>query len=150
MIKGDKFHIDETLIKNKILIFIDDIKITGTHERIIVKMLDDFDIQNHCYMLYFAELTDPDISPKTENYLNHFFVKDLKHLQAIIEQNDFVFNTRIVKYILNSNHEACKLFIQTQNQPFINKLYYNALGNEYNKFSEYSANLMYIENLITE
>lgn len=150
MIKGDKFHIDETLIKNKILIFIDDIKITGTHERIIVKMLDDFDIQNHCYMLYFAELTDPAICPKTENYLNHFFVKDITDLQAIINQNDFVFNTRIVKYILNSNHDACKQFIQQQQPSFINKLYYNALGNEYYKFSEYSANLLFIENLITE
>ena len=39
LIKGDKFHIDEALLENKILIFLDDIKITGTHERIIIKML---------------------------------------------------------------------------------------------------------------
>ena len=150
LIKGDKFHIDEALLKNKILIFLDDIKITGTHERIIIKMLDDFDIHNHCYMLYFAELTDPSICPKTENYLNHFYVKEISDLQSIINHDDFEFNTRIVKYILNSNHEACHQFLQNQSQSFINKLYYKALGNEYYKFPEYFTNLKAIEKLVSE
>lgn len=150
LIKGDRFHIDEAMLKNKILIFIDDIKITGTHERIIIKMLDDFGIQNHCYMLYFAELTDPAICPKTENYLNHFFVKEISDLQSVIDQDDFEFNTRIVKYILNSNHNACRSFLTKQKQPFINTLYYKALGNEYYKFPEYTANLQAIEALVSE
>lgn len=149
LIKGDKFHIDEALLHNKILIFLDDIKITGTHERIIIKMLDDFDIQNHCYMLYFAELTDPAICPKTENYLNHFFVKELYDLQSIINQDDFEFNTRIVKYILNSNHNACRIFLKNQKQLFINTLYYKALGNEYYKFPEYTVNLLLIEEMVS-
>lgn len=150
LIKGDKFHIDEALLKNKILIFLDDIKITGTHERIIIKMLDDFDIHNHCYMLYFAELTDPSICPKTENYLNHFYVKEISDLQSIINHDDFEFNTRIVKYILNSNHEACHKFLQNQSKSFINELYYKALGNEYYKFPEYFTNLKAIEKLVSE
>ena len=150
LIKGDKFHIDEALLKNKILIFLDDIKITGTHERIIIKMLDDFNIQNHCYMLYFAELTDPGICPKTENYLNHFFVKEISDLNSIISQDDFEFNTRIVKYILNSKHETCRRFLQSQSQSFINELYFNALGNEYYKFPEYLANLLEIKALLSD
>lgn len=150
LIKGDKFHIDEALLKNKILIFLDDIKITGTHERIIIKMLDDFNIHNHCYMLYFAELTDPDICPKTENYLNHFFVKGISDLQSIINQDDFEFNTRIIKYILNSDHEQCRQFLKNQKQSFINELYYKSLGNEYYKFAEYRTNLLTIHELITE
>lgn len=150
LIKGDKFHIDEALLKNKMLIFLDDIKITGTHERIIIRMLDDFNIHNHCYMLYFAELTDPAICPKTENYLNHFFVKDLSDLHSIVNQDDFEFNTRIVKYILNSNPEACRRFLENQNKSFINKLYYKALGNEYYKFKEYSVNLLAIEKLVSD
>jgi hypothetical protein len=149
LIKGDKFHIDEVHLKNKILIFIDDIKITGTHERIIIKMLDDFDIHNHCYMLYFAELNDPTISPKTENYLNHFFVKELSDLQPIIDSSDFSFNTRIIKYILNSKKEKCLHFLQKQNNSFLKGLYFNALGNEYYKFQEYLGNLKTIELLIS-
>ena len=148
LIKGDKFHIDEAFLKDKILIFIDDIKITGTHERIIIKMLDDFNVQNHCYMLYFAELTDPAICPKTENYLNHFYVKDISDLTSITNQDDFKFNTRIVKYILNCDHDKCLQFLKKQNQTFINTLYFNALGNEYYKFNEYKTNLLAIEKLV--
>ena len=150
LIKGDKFHIDKTLLKNKILIFLDDIKITGTHERIILKMLDDFDIQNHCYMLYFAELTDPAICPKTENVLNHFFVKDISDLHELVNRDDFEFNTRIVKYILNSNPEKCQKFLKSQSKSFIYKLFYKALGNEYYKFSEYTTNLLAIEELVAD
>jgi len=150
LIKGDKFHIDEALLKNKILIFLDDIKITGTHERIIIKMLDDYNIQNHCYMLYFAELTDPSICPKTENYLNHYFVKSVSDLYSIINREDFEFNTRIVKYILNSKEEDCRQFLRKQSKSFINKLYYKALGNEYYKFPEYTVNLRAIEELVSE
>jgi hypothetical protein len=145
LIKGDKFHIDEAMLKNKILIFLDDIKITGTHERIIIKMLDDYTLHNYCYMLYFAEITDPAICPKTENYLNHYFVREISDLQSIIDNPDFEFNTRIVKYILNYNHDACRLFLRKQNNSFLTKLYNNALGNEYYKFTEYMNNLIAIE-----
>lgn len=148
LIKGDKFHIDAALLKNKILIFLDDIKITGTHERIIVKMLDDFDIQNHCYMLYYAELSDDSICPRVENFLNHKYVKNISDLDSIVNQSDFKFNTRIVKYILNSNHSECKEFLSKQTSAFIEKLYFNALGNEYYKFPEYMTNLLEIENLV--
>lgn len=148
LIKGDKFHIDEVLLKNKTLIFLDDIKITGTHERIIIKMLDDFGIRNHSYMLYYAELSDNSISPKIENYLNHFFVKKISDLESIVKSDDFEFNTRIVKYILNSNNEECKLFLRNQSTKFITKLYFNALGNEYYKFPEYISNLFEIEKLL--
>lgn len=148
LIKGDKFHVDEVLLKGKTLIFIDDIKITGTHERIIVKMLDDFGIQNHCYMLYYAELSDSSICPKVENFLNHKYVKNISDLNSIVKQDDFKFNTRIVKYILNSNHENCVDFLKNQSKSFLSNLYNNALGNEYYKFPEYMSNLLEIEKLV--
>lgn len=149
LIKGDKFHVDKTNFKNKILIFLDDIKITGTHERIIVKMLDDFDIQNHCYMLYYAELSNYNISPSIENYLNHYFVKDVSDLSSIVIQDDFMFNTRIVKFILNSNHESCKEFVECQNISFLQQLFFLAIGNEYYKFPEYLPNLTMIKSKIS-
>jgi len=77
-------------------------------------------------------------------------VKSISDLYSIINQNDFEFNTRIVKYILNSNPEACRLFLQKQSQSFINELFYKALGNEYYKFPEYSTNLQAIETLVSE
>lgn len=148
LIKGDKFHIDKTFLENKVLIFIDDIKITGTHERIIINMLNGFDITNDCYMLYFAELKDPDINPKIENYLNQHFVKNLHDLEIVIKEETFEFNTRVVKFILNSEHFECISFLKKQSQEFIRDLFYLAIGNFYGQFNDYKRNLAYIQNLI--
>jgi hypothetical protein len=150
LISGDKFHVDKTFLEGKILVFIDDIKITGTHERIITKMLDDFDIQNKCFMLYLAELKNPDMNPRIENYLNHHFVNNLDKLHLIIKNNDFVFNTRVVKYILNSDHKECIQFLKKQNEQFIRDLFYLSIGNEYYKFDSYCTNLSYINKLVSE
>ena len=38
LIGNDSFHIDASFLKDKTLIFLDDIKITGSHERMILKM----------------------------------------------------------------------------------------------------------------
>ena len=97
LISGDSFHVDKVYIEGKQLLFLDDIKITGTHERIIIKMLNDAQINNDCYMLYFAELINSNISPKFENYLNNYFVKDLEKVNYIIRNENFIFNTRVVK-----------------------------------------------------
>ena len=42
LIGDDIFHIDKEFIQNKTLIFLDDIRITGSHERMISKMLDNY------------------------------------------------------------------------------------------------------------
>ena len=148
LIKGDRFHIDKTFLGDKTLIFIDDIKITGTHERIIVKMLDDFGIENDSLMLYLAELKNPNINPRFENYLNQYFVKNLSHLHHIIQHDSFRFNTRVVKYILNSPHDECKEFLALQSEPFVNELFFLAIGNSYGQFDDYKQNLLYIQNIV--
>ena len=148
LISGDKFHVDKAFLEGKILIFIDDIKITGTHERIIIKMLDDFNIQNKCYMLYLAELQNPEMNPRIENYLNHYFVSSLDKLDCLVNNGDFVFNTRVVKYILNSNHNECVHFLNKQSESFVRDLFYLSIGNAYNQFESYSQNLIYIQELM--
>lgn len=148
MIKGDKFHIDKSFLGDKTLIFLDDIKITGTHERIIVKMLDDFEIQNDCFMLYYADLKNPEINPRFENFLNQHFVKNLNDLDWIIKTDSFIFNTRVVKCILNSPNVDCVNFLKNQSNEFIKDLFYLAIGNDYGQFDEYKQNLLYIQEIV--
>jgi hypothetical protein len=149
MIKGDIFHIDKSFLENKILIFLDDIKITGTHERIIIKMLDNFDIQNDCFILYYANLNNSGINPRIENFLNHHFVKNLNDLDTIIKTDSFIFNTRVVKYILNSSKADCANFLRKQSFEFILELFFLAIGNNYAQFEEYQENILYIKKLVS-
>lgn len=148
LISGDTFHVDKAYIEGKRLLFLDDIKITGTHERIIIKMLNDAQISNDCYMLYFAELINSNISPKFENYLNNYFVKDLDKVDWIIKHEKFTFNTRVVKYILNANPEDFSTFISKQDSDFKSDILHRALGNEYFKFENYLRNIYMLMSII--
>jgi hypothetical protein len=148
LIKNDEFYVDQTFIGNKTLLLLDDIKITGTHEQIIINLLNKYKLFNTCYMLYFAELSNPKISPDIENKLNYAYVKSLDEIDTIIKNEDFRFNTRVVKYILNGESNCFDNFIAKQNKNFIEDLYYNAIGNEYFKFPVYHRNLCKIKSLI--
>jgi hypothetical protein len=148
LIGNDSFHIDAEFLKDKTLIFLDDIKITGSHERMISKMIKQYNLHNDIHMLYFAELANLDIHPNIENYLNYHDVKSIFDLDGIINGGYFCTNTRIVKYILNYDHDSFCLFIQNKSKAFINELYNMALGNSYHTMESYALNLNYIKNYL--
>ncbi|MDB5087556.1 MAG: hypothetical protein JWR09_1550 [Mucilaginibacter sp.] len=148
LIGNDSFHIDKQFLEGKTLIFLDDIKITGSHERMIMKMVTEYGLQNDLYMLYFAELVNKSIHPNIENLLNYHQVKTIFDLEPIIKSGSFIINTRIVKYILNYNFECFCIFIENQDNSFVNLLYDMALGNGYHTIDAYAKNLNFItENL---
>jgi len=148
LIGNDSFHIDKQFLEGKTLIFLDDIKITGSHERMIMKMVAEYGLQNDIYMLYFAELVNKSIHPNIENLLNYHQVKTIFDLEPIIKSGNFTINTRIVKYILNYNFECFCIFIENQDNSFVNLLYDMALGNGYHTIEAYAKNLNFItENL---
>ncbi|WP_448702413.1 phosphoribosyltransferase family protein [Mucilaginibacter sp. AW1-3] len=148
LIGNDSFHIDAQFLKGKTLIFLDDIKITGSHERMISKMIAQYNLHNDIHMLYFAELANPDIHPNIENYLNYFEVKSIFDLDAIINSGNFCINTRIVKYILNYEHDSVRVFLDNQTKAFISELYNMALGNSYHTMESYAVNLNYIKDYL--
>ncbi|SDP88118.1 PRTase ComF-like [Mucilaginibacter sp. OK268] len=148
LIGNDSFHIDKDFLQDKTLIFLDDIKITGSHERMIMKMVGEYGLSNDIFMLYFAELVNKNIHPNIENHLNYHQVKNIFDLDGIVKSNNFCINTRIVKYILNYDFESFCIFIQDQTFDFINLLYDMALGNGYHTIEAYELNLNFIkENL---
>jgi hypothetical protein len=146
LIGNDMFHIDAEFLKDKTLVFLDDIKITGSHERMISKMIKQYQLHNDIHMLYFAELTNTDIHPNIENYLNYHDVKSIFDLDSIINSGHFCINTRIVKYMLNYDHANFCLFLQNKSKAFVNQLYNMALGNSYHTMEGYAPNLNYIKN----
>lgn len=149
LIGNDHFHIDASFLKGKTLIFLDDIRITGSHERMINRMIGEFALTNDIYMLYFAELINTDIHPNIENYLNYFQVKSIFDLESIVNSGAFVMNTRFVKYLLNYEHQSFRVFLQNQSDAFTNTLYDMALGNGYHTMESYSENLTYIRQQLT-
>lgn len=140
-ITSDDFYIDKKLIENKILFLIDDIKITGSHQARIEKLLNSANFDGQVVFLFYAELIGQE-DPKIESYLNRKAIKDLKDINEIIREDEFIFNTRVVKFILQSNSADFLTFIRFQSKRFNETLLHYSIGNEYFKDPAFQINLL--------
>jgi hypothetical protein len=148
-ITSDDFHIDKDFIKGKVLFFIDDIIITGAHERRIESLLNTAGFDGVVLFLYYAEYQGED-SPAIENELNYAFMKNLSDMDYIIKNDGLIFNTRLVKFILNSPHYEFKKFIANQSYSFCSSLQTHIAGNEYHKIDEFKENYNQLKRFISE
>lgn len=150
IMKGDSFYCDFNFLKGNNCLFLDDIIITGSHEYGMDKMLTENDPNNEInrYFLYFGQLINEKTDPTIENYLNYYYVHDLLSLDKVIKNDEFLLNTRAVKYILIYNHDECVSFLNYQKLIFLETLYNSAIGNSYHLIPEYQKNLSYLKQLI--
>ena len=148
LIGKDKFYIDSHFVKGHTLLFLDDIRITGSHEKMILKMIDEFSLENKIHLLYFAELSNTDIHPNFENYLNYYSVKTLNDLHSIINSDRFLINTRIVKFILNNSETDFVDFLSLTSIEFKKLLYHMSIGNSYHEIEAYRPNVNILFGLI--
>ncbi len=148
LIKNDSFHIDTAFVKGKVLIFLDDVKITGSHERMIRNMAEKFNLNNRCEFVYFGALTNDKIHPDIENHLNYYNVKSLLDLDKIIKNENFLLNTRVVKYILCAPYREFRNFIIYQKYKLVCNIYHQAIGNSYHLIDDYKLNLGVIEAIV--
>lgn len=148
VISGDDFYIDEKYLEGKFVIFLDDIRITGAHERRVEKMIQSLSVEFEYMYIYFAELTAVTVDPKIENYLNFNFISSLLDIDWIIKNDKFLFNTRVVKYIVGANHQEFTNFIRYQSDIFRETLYKYAVANSYHKHEEFRENIAELRSLL--
>ncbi|RZJ77288.1 MAG: hypothetical protein EOO47_17245 [Flavobacterium sp.] len=144
LIGNDTYYIDRNFIDGKLCLFLDDIKITGSHEHIVKKILNQYNVQGKFVFMYYAELINKDIHPNIENYYNYFYVKDIDSLSKIINAPSFVFNTRTVKYILKLDRTELLSLASTVSADLLEQLFHLAVSNNYHTIDEYKENLTYI------
>ncbi|HIC8757320.1 phosphoribosyltransferase family protein [Elizabethkingia anophelis] len=145
MIANDTYYIDKGFIEGKFCIFLDDIKITGSHEQTINKILGQYNISGNFLFMYYAELANNEIHPNIENHYNFFSVKSTDCIITLIKQNDFRFNTRIVKYILLMNSNDFNKVIQNLHQRLVNEFFDLAISNNYHQISDYQINIQQLK-----
>lgn len=148
LIDSDNFHIDKEFVNGKIIIFMDDVKITGSHEELIRRMINYSQLSNDIVLSYFASLENKEINPNFENKINYASVKELKDLSKIIKSDNFIINTRVIKFILNSSESEFSTFINYQSEDFVRTLFHQAVGNGYGSIPDYKKNLEYIKSTI--
>lgn len=147
LISNDTYYIDKEFIMGKFCLFLDDIKITGSHEHTVNKILSQYDVKGEFFFIYFAELTNKDIHPNIENYFNYYSVKGIKEIIEVVNRENFQFNTRIVKYILNLNEDDLTLLLNSINSFRREELFLLSISNNYHQISEYNNNLSTIKTI---
>lgn len=141
LISSDTYHLDRRFLENRMVLFIDDIKITGSHEFIIKKQLEEEQIKGKFMFVYYAQLTNKDIPANFENYLNYYSIKERKDLVEVINNDNFIMNTRIIKYILKSEPEELIGFITALKEERLPEMVHYAIGNNYHLMEDYTQNL---------
>jgi hypothetical protein len=150
LIGRDSFYTDKQYLANKFLIFIDDIRITGSHQTVIERMMQSLGMHNpHCFV-YFAELTNKSIHPSIENYLNYFQVKSLDDMRSFIFNCHFCFNTRVVKFLLAADTAMLNSLLENSPAGFVENLADWAISNSYHTMEEYQHNFNFIITILNK
>lgn len=147
LISNDTYYVDKEFIKGKFCLFLDDIKITGSHEHTVNKILSQYNVKGEFFFIYFAELTNKDIHPNIENYFNYYSVKGIKEIIEVVNRENFQFNTRIVKYILNLYEDDLTLLLNSIKASRREELFLLSISNNYHQISEYYKNLTTIKTI---
>ena len=141
LISNDSFKLKNDFEGNELLIFLDDIKITGSHEFVVKKTLKENRIKNDVFFIYHAILDNNNIDPTFENYLNYSYVKSVNEILKIYNKSDFVLNTRFTKYILQLSDDDINYFISCIEKEGLEEIILVSKGNKYNNIPEYFRNL---------
>lgn len=154
LIKNDTYKLITIPSKNDLSIFIDDISITGTHQKVVEHLLDSNRIETNSFFLYFAKLSNTDVCPSFENHLNYSFIDEFSKLIELITSDDYCITTRTTKYILSQKKEnltdLINFFIREEKFEIWSELITMSYANEYNNIELYKKNLFELESCLKE
>lgn len=145
LISNDTYYLDRNFIEGKLCIFVDDIKITGSHEHTVNRILKQFNVSGDFLFVYFAELINKEIHPNIENYYNYFSIKNVQDIVALINKENFQFNTRIVKFILKLDESEFLYLTANIPKHQSDELFHLAISNNYHQITEYQSNINIIK-----
>ncbi|GIJ92919.1 phosphoribosyltransferase family protein [Capnocytophaga stomatis] len=148
LISNDTYYIDKKFIEGKFCILVDDIKITGSHENTVNRILKEHNVSGNFLFLYYAELMNRDIHPNIENDYNYAAVKSVKDLLHIVMSANFRFNTRVIKHILLMGKSNFDSFIEEMSEKQKREFFGLAISNNYHLVNEYKYNINKLWQLI--
>ncbi len=135
LIDNDEFHLNRDFIKDKLLIFIDDVRITGTHEEKLMEILQRDQIPNRAFFLYYASYNgnEPDIEGKI-NFAAVSTVRD--YIELSREPNHHII-IRPIKYLLSQKKQVLRDLLPSIDSELLDKVYFGCLAEGYYKIPQY-------------
>lgn len=150
-IGSETFHVDTQFLAGKYVIFLDDIFITGSHEERMEEMIERLELFSSVediLFVYLAERNSDSVNPEIEDYINRANIKDLLSIDYIIKNDEFLFNTRNLKFILKAPGQEFITFISYQSEKFRETLYSYSLLNAYHLEEDFKKNISILKSFL--
>lgn len=141
LIAGDRFYVDHEYLKDKHTLHIDDIRITGSHEVEIVKLLGQTSTDFTC--VYYAG--DKTQDPKTEDKLNNYAIRGPKDIFKILTDEECVYNVRNMRVLLTLDTKVFQDYVCFTDSSKLIKFYDLAIGNLYHEVDIYQQNIQILK-----
>jgi hypothetical protein len=143
LITQDTYVINQNLLAGQSVFFVDDIRVTGGHEKTIRRILSSADVECDATYVYYASVTASDIQPQYENELNYASVNSLADMAALAARPDFGITTRFVKRALSAPQDAFQRFWPALPHRVRDAFIRGAVGNNYHLIEQYVANVVW-------
>jgi hypothetical protein len=128
-------------VGNAHLLIVDDIRVTGAHQRCLARASDTlpFATRTFLYLAAFPSAPGACFDPSQEDALNHAAIKMLDDLAGIVHADDFAWNVRVCKFVLNpANRADLPRFLGRMPDWFVRGLYRNSVRDGYSRMGLYA------------
>ena len=146
LIDNDTFYFNKEYVHGKLLIFIDDVRITGTHEEKLIEILEKRRLKNDAMFLYFAEYfgDQPDIEAK----INFAAISSLADYVSLTKEPNHHVIVRPIKYLLGQPNSEFDYLMRELDEKTISKIYFGALHEGYYRIPQYQNNFQTLKDRV--
>lgn len=130
LLSADKLFINKDFIEGKVLLFVDDVTITGTHERKIEAFLAEQGLINPHIFCYYAKYNGERADIEAALNLSGISTPEA-YLELIKEPNHHVV-VRAVRFLLDNTEEDLMAIVTQLDVDFLDRLYHACLSKGYN------------------
>lgn len=142
LIDNDSFYLNRAFLEGKVLFFVDDVKITGTHEDKLVQILEHERVPNQAVFIYYARYHGN--SPAIEGELNFASIKTIEDLIELMKEANHQVIIRPIKFLLSQHKQVLKDILMKVNDNVLDNLYYGSLAEGYYTIPKYQLNFAVI------
>lgn len=135
LLSADTLYINRDFVADKVLLFVDDVTITGTHEQKVMSFLDGLGLNNPRIFCYYAAYTGD--KADIEAALNQASIKGAEEYCQLIREPGHRLVVRAVRFLLDQPLEELRSVLRFVDAPFVDKLYHACLAKEYDKLDKY-------------
>jgi hypothetical protein len=135
LINNDDFYMNIEFLEGKLLIFVDDVNITGTHERKLIDIMKQRGIKNDAFFVYYGKYGG--LNAAIESRINFAGIRNVHEYVDFIVSNEAHIIIRPMKMLLGSDPDTLEEELERLTPEHIYDIYHACLAEGYFRLPAY-------------